>query len=60
MNRSSRSRIRVVVSFIRFVYSKTPKRSCAFFMIFLSLPVYVGFLGEGMAPCPEYWCKVTK
>ena len=33
INRSSRSRIRVVVSFIRFVYSSTPKRSWAFFMI---------------------------
>jgi hypothetical protein len=33
INRSSRSWIRVVVSFMRFVYSKTPKRSWAFFMM---------------------------
>jgi len=32
MRRSSLTLIRVVVSFVRFVYSKTPKRSWAFFM----------------------------
>jgi hypothetical protein len=35
INRSSRSRIRVVVFFIRYVDSNTPKRSWALFMVYL-------------------------